>query len=205
MTLIERQVIGAQGLEAATREQRWEADYRQAVIRELDHVDLFGADLPAEAKRNLLTDAFVTLNINQKVKYRAVRADNLELREPTALAAGRRADDAAKHNCVASQDRPDAQGRPDAQDMPDAHDRPDASAFGSEGEAGSDDTEYIGLLSSEAVFDQLGLAEKKGSPVDSRLCWHEQDHAHAVGDNQCGRAIVQGRSTPSLRKLVKIS
>ena len=84
MQLIEQQVLGDTTLGKATPEQRWEADYRQAVIRELDHVDLFGADIPAEAKRNLLTDAFVTLNINQKVRTRSVRSSM----SGKALAAG---------------------------------------------------------------------------------------------------------------------
>ncbi|MDB5391487.1 MAG: inlA 2 [Planctomycetaceae bacterium] len=77
--LIEWRVFGDVKLSDATVEQRWEADYRQAIIRELDHVDLFGADIPAEAKRNLLTDAFVSLNINQKVK-----ADTPQLLDNTA-------------------------------------------------------------------------------------------------------------------------
>ena len=34
-----------------------------AVVRNLDRVELFGADIPPEGQRNLLSEAFVTLNI----------------------------------------------------------------------------------------------------------------------------------------------
>ncbi len=47
------------------QEARWEADYRAAVIRHLDRVELFGADIPPEAQRNLLTEAFVSLNVER--------------------------------------------------------------------------------------------------------------------------------------------
>lgn len=60
---LEAQVVAAKGA-AATQEARWEADYRAAVLRNLDRVELFGADIPPEAQRNLLTDAFVALNVD---------------------------------------------------------------------------------------------------------------------------------------------
>lgn len=48
----------------ARSDSRFEADYRAALIRSLDRVDLFGADIPPENQRNLLTEAFVTLNVD---------------------------------------------------------------------------------------------------------------------------------------------
>ena len=144
--LIERQVIGSQGVKAATQEQRWEADYRQAVIRELDRVDLFGADLPAEAKRNLLTDAFVTLNINQKVKQRDVRADNFDSREQLGQSAGEQpgfSPQAISHHDLVPGPKP---GRVRINESLDQ-------------EPNAENAEYIGLLSSKAVFDRLGLGE----------------------------------------------
>ena len=144
--LIERQVIGSQGVKAATQEQRWEADYRQAVIRELDRVDLFGADLPAEAKRNLLTDAFVTLNINQKVKQRDVRADNFDSREQLGQSA-----DAQPGFSPQTISQYDLVPGPKPRRV-----RIDESV---DQEPSAENAEYIGLLSSKAVFDRLGLGE----------------------------------------------
>jgi hypothetical protein len=42
---------------------RYETDYRFAVMRHLDRVELFGVDIRPEAQRNLLSDAFVVLNV----------------------------------------------------------------------------------------------------------------------------------------------
>ncbi|MBI4616413.1 MAG: NACHT domain-containing protein, partial [Planctomycetes bacterium] len=50
-------------VESPTGDWRVEADYRIALIEEVDRVDLFGADIPPEAQRNLLTEAFVQLNV----------------------------------------------------------------------------------------------------------------------------------------------
>lgn len=51
--------------DAPDREQEFEAAYRHAVQMNLDKVELFGAHIPDEAARNLLTDAFVSLNISR--------------------------------------------------------------------------------------------------------------------------------------------
>jgi hypothetical protein len=45
---------------------RYEKDYREAVLRNLDWVELFGVDVPDEYKRNQLTDAFVSLDVEQE-------------------------------------------------------------------------------------------------------------------------------------------
>jgi Leucine-rich repeat (LRR) protein len=58
---IEKAVMDGDG---DSRGKRFEADYRQAVIRNLDKVELFGADIPADSQRNLLTEAFVSLNVS---------------------------------------------------------------------------------------------------------------------------------------------
>jgi len=42
---------------------RYESDYRLLILRKLDRLELFGADIRPEAQRNLLNDAFVSLNI----------------------------------------------------------------------------------------------------------------------------------------------
>src|SRR5205807_2108725 len=56
--------VAARGL--PEDEQRYETDYRQAVVQNLDRVDLFGADVPPEAQRHLLTEAFVSLNVDSE-------------------------------------------------------------------------------------------------------------------------------------------
>jgi len=43
--------------------ERFEADYRQAVLRNLDFLELFGADIPPESKRHALSVAYVSLNL----------------------------------------------------------------------------------------------------------------------------------------------
>jgi len=43
--------------------QRYEADYRQAVVRNLDYVELFGADISPEAKRHSLSVAYISLSL----------------------------------------------------------------------------------------------------------------------------------------------
>lgn len=45
---------------------RYEADYRQAVIRKLDYLELFGADIPPEARSHSLTVAYVSLNLQRE-------------------------------------------------------------------------------------------------------------------------------------------
>ncbi|VTR93433.1 Uncharacterized protein OS=Candidatus Entotheonella sp. TSY1 GN=ETSY1_16225 PE=4 SV=1: NACHT: LRR_4 [Gemmata massiliana] len=57
---IREQVDKAQGPGAR---DEFALDYRQAVVCELDRVELFGVDLPDELRRAKLTDAYVTLNL----------------------------------------------------------------------------------------------------------------------------------------------
>ncbi len=49
--------------DASDEHQRYEADYRQAVIRNLDYVELFGADISPEARRHSLSVAYISLNL----------------------------------------------------------------------------------------------------------------------------------------------
>jgi len=51
--------------DSSEKEQEFEVAYRHAVQMNLDKVELFGARIPVEAQRNLLTDAFVSLNISR--------------------------------------------------------------------------------------------------------------------------------------------
>ena len=45
---------------------RYEADYRQAVVRNLDYVELFGADIQPESQRQALSVAYVSLNMQRR-------------------------------------------------------------------------------------------------------------------------------------------
>ena len=50
------------------KQKRYEADYRGAVIRNLDYVELFGADVRPEARRQALSVAYVSLSVKQRAK-----------------------------------------------------------------------------------------------------------------------------------------
>jgi hypothetical protein len=43
--------------------RRYEADYRQAIIRNLDYVELFGADISQESRRQTLSVAYLSLDL----------------------------------------------------------------------------------------------------------------------------------------------
>ena len=45
--------------------RRYEADYRQAVARNLDYLELFGADISPEAQRHSLSVGYVSLNVSK--------------------------------------------------------------------------------------------------------------------------------------------
>ncbi|HEV3437906.1 MAG TPA: NACHT domain-containing protein, partial [Gemmata sp.] len=51
-----------------TDEVEYETSYRNAVVAELDKVELFGVDLPPELKESRLTDAYVTLRLRPAAK-----------------------------------------------------------------------------------------------------------------------------------------
>lgn len=61
---IETHVLAGSG---DSKIQRYEADYRQAVIRNLDYVELFGADIAAESRRQSLSVAYVSLSLHSQV------------------------------------------------------------------------------------------------------------------------------------------
>lgn len=67
----------------AGRAARFEFDYRTAVVRELDRVELFGADIPPENQRNLLSDAFVTLNVDRRWKNEEAKFDGDTAKNPS--------------------------------------------------------------------------------------------------------------------------
>lgn len=48
------------------QDQQYEIDYRLAVMRNLDYVELFGADLSVEARRQSLSVAYVSLNLESQ-------------------------------------------------------------------------------------------------------------------------------------------
>jgi hypothetical protein len=50
--------------EKAARANRFEADYRQAVIQNLDFLEIFGADISDEARRHRLSVGYISLTIS---------------------------------------------------------------------------------------------------------------------------------------------
>ena len=50
-------------LDTTEEAKRYEADYRQAVQRNLDYLELFGADISQEAQRHSLSVGYVSLNL----------------------------------------------------------------------------------------------------------------------------------------------
>jgi hypothetical protein len=50
---------------ATERSTRYEADYRQAVMRNLDYLELFGADISPESRRHTLSVAYISLNLKR--------------------------------------------------------------------------------------------------------------------------------------------
>ena len=64
---IERAVmpLAARSNAADERSARYEADYRQAVARNLDYLELFGADISPESRRHALSVAYISLNLKK--------------------------------------------------------------------------------------------------------------------------------------------
>ena len=52
--------------ESDAEARQYELDYRMAVARNLDYLELFGADLSVEAKRHSLSVAYVSLNLESE-------------------------------------------------------------------------------------------------------------------------------------------
>lgn len=66
---------------------RYEADYRQAVMRNLDFLELFGADISPEAKRHGLSVAYISLNLN-KVSRNRDQAESLPVESVLDVLSG---------------------------------------------------------------------------------------------------------------------
>jgi Leucine-rich repeat (LRR) protein len=64
--------------EAVDRANRFESDYRQAVINNLDFLELFGADLSEEARRHRLSVGYISLTISASDSGEAREALNAE-------------------------------------------------------------------------------------------------------------------------------
>lgn len=60
-----------QQTDAGETTRRYEADYRQAVQRNLDYLELFGADISPEAQRHSLSVGYVSLNLTSSTAGRA--------------------------------------------------------------------------------------------------------------------------------------
>jgi hypothetical protein len=60
-----------QQTDAGETTRRYEADYRQAVQRNLDYLELFGADISPEAQRHSLSVGYVSLNLTSSPSGRA--------------------------------------------------------------------------------------------------------------------------------------
>ena len=60
---------------------RYESDYRQSVIRNLDYLEILGVNVEPESRRNRLSVGYVSLNLNQKTSARKqsdiIPAENL--------------------------------------------------------------------------------------------------------------------------------
>jgi predicted NACHT family NTPase len=59
-----------QHIDAGETTRRYEADYRQAVQRNLDYLELFGADISPEAQRHSLSVGYVSLNLTSSTAGR---------------------------------------------------------------------------------------------------------------------------------------
>jgi hypothetical protein len=57
--------LAAQNKDADEQFARFEADYRQAVMRNLDYLELFGADILPESRRHALSVAYISLNLKK--------------------------------------------------------------------------------------------------------------------------------------------
>jgi hypothetical protein len=50
--------------------QQFEFEYRRAIVRKLDSLELFGVDLPEVSRRHRLSIAYITLSVEQKIQHR---------------------------------------------------------------------------------------------------------------------------------------
>jgi len=71
---IEREVSRRGG---DTKALRYEADYRQAMIRNLDYVELFGADIAQESHRHSLSIAYVSLSLQSQPERAGSQSESL--------------------------------------------------------------------------------------------------------------------------------
>ncbi|MBN1345713.1 MAG: NACHT domain-containing protein, partial [Phycisphaerae bacterium] len=55
-------------LDQGDEQARYEADYRQSVVRNLNYLELFGADIPADARRQMLSVAYITLSLETSAR-----------------------------------------------------------------------------------------------------------------------------------------
>jgi hypothetical protein len=60
---VERAVVDAPKQESEDKMRRFEADYRQAVRRKLNYMELFGVDIKPESRRHQLSIAYISLSI----------------------------------------------------------------------------------------------------------------------------------------------
>ena len=65
LTRIKRVEVFVQRAGVDAKQQRYEADYRQAVLRKFDTMELFGADIAPESRRHSLSVAFVSLRLER--------------------------------------------------------------------------------------------------------------------------------------------
>jgi hypothetical protein len=62
--------LAARSTDADEYFARYEADYRQAVMRNLDYLELFGADISLESRRHALSVAYISLNLKKSAGTR---------------------------------------------------------------------------------------------------------------------------------------
>jgi hypothetical protein len=80
---------------------RFETEYRRAVVRKLDELELFGADVSAVSRRHRLSIAYVTLSVEQRTS--GYREDLFPMHAKSSIRS-KNADDEDGRNIVSAED-----------------------------------------------------------------------------------------------------
>ena len=69
---------GSEKLNAGTDESRFETEYRRAIVRKLDELELFGVDASSASRRHRLSVAYITLSVLRKSDERTTEKQLFE-------------------------------------------------------------------------------------------------------------------------------
>jgi hypothetical protein len=69
---------GSEKLNSGTDESRFETEYRRAVVRRLDELELFGVDASSASRRHRLSVAYITLSVLRKATKRTAEKELFE-------------------------------------------------------------------------------------------------------------------------------